>query len=439
MLARGCALLMAAVCLCWGDAVLATECKNPDALGISRTVELDTSSGPEFGAVQYRHADSFLNDKEVVLTFDDGPFPGTTPAILDALDAECTTAVFFYVGRMALAHPDILAEVDARGHTIGAHTWGHANFTHISADGGVAEIEKGVSMLEQRLGHPIAPFFRFPYLADTRAATAYLKSRGFGVFSADVDSWDSHGHIVPAERIVRTTMARIQAAGRGIILLHDIKPTTAAAVPVILAQLKAKGFKIVRLVPKTPATSVPSFDQVAQSMIATYDAKMVALAAQVAARTAARSKVAAATDVGSRNPKLLTPLHPRPALQAALDARSGAAPADDATASLESADSRAAPDSGASTLRPSLAIVAKPVKVAASASPVILAAPVLATSARLHPKPVKVAVATPAQAPIKKLAQQASAYVPAAAPVHKAIVLTYGDPIITSHTPVLHH
>jgi len=102
------------------------NCANPDALGVGRVVEIDTTGGPGFGFEHFKQLD-FLEPKEVVLTFDDGPWPGNTPAVLKALDDECTKAVFFPIGKHATYHPEILRQVLAAGHTVGAHTWSHAN------------------------------------------------------------------------------------------------------------------------------------------------------------------------------------------------------------------------------------------------------------------------------------------------------------------------
>ena len=81
-------------------------CANPDALGVSRVVEVDTTGGPGFGFEHFKQLD-FLTDKEVVLTFDDGPWPGNTPAVLKALADQCTKAVFFSIGKHAGYHPEI--------------------------------------------------------------------------------------------------------------------------------------------------------------------------------------------------------------------------------------------------------------------------------------------------------------------------------------------
>jgi peptidoglycan/xylan/chitin deacetylase (PgdA/CDA1 family) len=103
-----------------------STCANPNALGIARAVEIDTTGGPGFGFEHFKQLD-FLAEKEVVLTFDDGPWPVNTPAVLKALADECTTGIFFAIGKHATYHPEILRQVAAAGHTVGSHTWSHVN------------------------------------------------------------------------------------------------------------------------------------------------------------------------------------------------------------------------------------------------------------------------------------------------------------------------
>ena len=167
-----------------------SKCRpGPNALGVSRTVEIDATGGPRFGRMQYRDHD-FLQEGEVVLTFDDGPHPKFTPEILDALDEHCTKATFFVLGQRALSFPAQLREVGRRGHTIGTHTWSHANLGRSSAAQIESQIELGISAVQLALDGPTAPFFRFPYLSDPASAQAYLKSRDIVNISIDVDSHD---------------------------------------------------------------------------------------------------------------------------------------------------------------------------------------------------------------------------------------------------------
>jgi hypothetical protein len=165
------------------------QCANPDALGVARVVEIDTTGGPGFGFEHFKQFD-FLADKEVVLTFDDGPWPANTPAVLKALADECTKAVFFPIGKHATYHPEVLRLVAAAGHTIGAHTWSHANLNSKKMTDQLAkdEIEKGYSAVKLALGAAPSPFFRFPELQHGPAAMAYLGTRNIAMFSCDLDS-----------------------------------------------------------------------------------------------------------------------------------------------------------------------------------------------------------------------------------------------------------
>src|SRR6202047_3710683 len=166
-------------------------CTNPDALGVARVVEIDTTGGPGFGFEHFKQLD-FLTDKQVVLTFDDGPWPVNTPSVLKALEDECTKSVFFPIGKHATYHPEILRQVAAAGHSVGAHTWSHANLNSkkISDQQAKDEIEKGFSAVKLALGATPSPFFRFPELQHGPAAVAYLGSRDVAIFSCDVDSFD---------------------------------------------------------------------------------------------------------------------------------------------------------------------------------------------------------------------------------------------------------
>ena len=162
---------------------------NPNSLGIARVVEIDTTGGPGFGFEHFKAYD-FLRDGEVVLTFDDGPWPGNTPAVLKALAEQCTKAVFFPIGKHAMWHPEILKQVAAEGHTIGSHTWSHADLSKLTPDQAKEEIEKGVSAVRVALGQPEASFFRFPALRHSPELLAYLSARNIGIFSTDMDSFD---------------------------------------------------------------------------------------------------------------------------------------------------------------------------------------------------------------------------------------------------------
>jgi peptidoglycan-N-acetylglucosamine deacetylase len=239
----------------------AADCPgNPKALGLSRVQEIDTKSGPRFGQQQYKDND-FLDDGEVVLTFDDGPSRAYTQAVVSALAAHCTKATFFMVGERALQDPAMVREVAARGHTVGTHTWSHENLRK-AGQNGRREIELGVSAVSQALGRPVAPFFRFPYLADTGAMMSHLQSRQVGNFSIDIDAYDYRTQD-PGE-VHRRIMDELGSKRKGILLFHDIQPSTARALPGLLAAMKAQGFRVVHMVPAAPVQTLAEFDAIAR-------------------------------------------------------------------------------------------------------------------------------------------------------------------------------
>lgn len=237
-----------------------STCANPDALGVSRVVVIDTSGGPGFGFQQFKQLD-FLTDKEVVLTFDDGPWP-TTPSVLRTLAEECTKAVFFPIGKHATYHPEILKQVAAAGHTVGAHTWSHAHLDSkkLTEQQVKEEIEKGFSAIKLALGAAPAPFFRFPGLQHTPASVDYLGTRNIAMFSTDVDSFDYKSK--DAAQIVNTVMTRLDKQGKGIILMHDLQKHTATALPALLRRLKAGGYKVVHMRSKVQLETLAEYDAV---------------------------------------------------------------------------------------------------------------------------------------------------------------------------------
>lgn len=216
-------------------------------LGVSRTIEVDTTGGPWIGSP---HGDpNFLAPNEVVLTFDDGPSPKDTRAILAALAKECTKAVFFMVGEMVVVHPEIVKEVADQGHTIGTHTWSHPNLARLALPEITHEVEATFDTVQKFSPQPVAPFFRYPYLSSSKLAEDYFKSRNIAQFAVDVDSSD--WRMRSSAPVIARVMAGLKARGRGIVLMHDIHKWTADAVPGLLAKLKAGGYKVVLLKPKT--------------------------------------------------------------------------------------------------------------------------------------------------------------------------------------------
>jgi len=231
-------------------------------LGVSRTVQIDTTSGPGFGFQHYKQYD-FLQPGEVVLTFDDGPLRGRTERILKALADQCTKATFFSVGKQAVAYPEILKEVAAAGHTIANHTWSHKNLaSRKSAKDNnkiaIDEIERGISAVHHAVGGRAASFFRYPYLKDSPSTLKYLAKRNIAIFSTDIDSFDFKRGSAAA--LIHRVMKNLKRRGKGIILFHDIQRHTAKALPVILKKLKAGGYRIVHLTAKDPVKTLPEYD-----------------------------------------------------------------------------------------------------------------------------------------------------------------------------------
>jgi peptidoglycan/xylan/chitin deacetylase (PgdA/CDA1 family) len=235
---------------------------DPNALGISRVVEIDTIAGPGFGWEHFKMHD-FLRNGEVVLTFDDGPWPGNTPAVLKTLANHCTRATFFPVGKHASYYPEILKQVAAAGHSVGSHTWGHKDLSSKPFDNielAKEEIEKGFSAVRMALGAPGAPFFRFPGLRHPPELVTYLGQRNIGIFSTDMDSFDFKTR--RPEQVVKSVMGALQKHGKGIVLMHDFQHQTAEAMPELLNQLKAHGYKIVHLKPKDRVQTLAQYDEI---------------------------------------------------------------------------------------------------------------------------------------------------------------------------------
>jgi peptidoglycan/xylan/chitin deacetylase (PgdA/CDA1 family) len=198
-----------------------------------------------------------LSAGEVVLTFDDGPLPKYTRPILAALAEQCVKATFFVVGEMAAEYPDVVREISAQGHTIGAHSWSHANLRRLSAERAKVEIDAAFTAIEKAGGRPIAPFFRFPYLSESSAADAYLRSRNMALFGIDIDSEDWRTE--DPKRVIANVFAGLRHRGKGMILFHDVHESTARAIPELLPLLKARGFRIVHLRPKWSYAEAMSF------------------------------------------------------------------------------------------------------------------------------------------------------------------------------------
>jgi peptidoglycan/xylan/chitin deacetylase (PgdA/CDA1 family) len=250
LLALGCASSqMAAAADCPG---------HPDALGTSRTLVVDPKEHPRIGTMQYAETLP-LADHEVVLTFDDGPLPKYSNQVLAILAEQCVKATFFIIGRQANASPEGVRKVVDAGHTVGTHSQNHPlTFQKMSIEQAKQEVDQGIASTLAALNgdkSKLAPFFRIPGLLRADAVEQYLASQGIQNWSADFPA-DDWRHVSPS-RVYDLAIQRLEAKGKGILLLHDIQPRTVAALPRILHELKARGYRIVHVVPATaerPAT-----------------------------------------------------------------------------------------------------------------------------------------------------------------------------------------
>jgi peptidoglycan/xylan/chitin deacetylase (PgdA/CDA1 family) len=236
----------------------APTCSNPNALGVARVVEVDTKGGPGFGFEHFKMHD-FLRNNEVVLTFDDGPWQTTTPLVLKALAEHCVRATFFPIGKHATYYPDILRQVAEAGHSVGSHTWSHQDLSKKSVEQSKEEIEKGISAVHLAVGASMTSFFRFPALKHPPEMVTYLGERNVAIFSTDLDSFDFKSR--KPEQVITAVMNKLKKHGKGMVLMHDFQQVTAHALPELLNQLKAGGYKIVHMKSRDRLASLPQYDE----------------------------------------------------------------------------------------------------------------------------------------------------------------------------------
>jgi len=240
-----------AAVMTWAAAAQAADCPRKGTLGTSRILAVDAAITPRVGLKHYPQTLP-LGDHEVVLTFDDGPWPPTTPKVLAALARECVHATFFLIGKPASEHPDLVRRIAAEGHTIGHHTWTHRSLMRIPPGETTEEIDRGISADEMVLHGvatttPSTPFFRFPGFETTPATLELLQSRGIVVFGTDL--WASDWNRMTPAHELKLITDRLKIAGKGIILFHDPKARTATMLPAFLRYLRDNHYRVVHLVP----------------------------------------------------------------------------------------------------------------------------------------------------------------------------------------------
>ena len=266
---------------------------NPAALGVSRELTVSAADYPLLGRMQYRQTLP-LADREVVLTFDDGPLPPYSDRVLDILKAECVKATFFLVGRQARANPAAVRRIYRAGHTVGTHSENHP-LRQMSGQRAEREIDGGIGSIAAALGDAkaLAPFFRVPGLLRSPSIEALAKSRALVVWSSDTlaDDWRR----ISSEQVLRLALSRLERKGRGVLLLHDIQPRTVLMLPTLLTELKRRGFKIVHVVPQGERPVLPE----APVMVASASNEAWPRVIATAPRTTAGSSSEAVTDTAA--------------------------------------------------------------------------------------------------------------------------------------------
>jgi peptidoglycan/xylan/chitin deacetylase (PgdA/CDA1 family) len=243
------AALLAALSVAAAHAQGAPPCPgNADALGTARVLDVDAATTPRVGRKQFPQTLP-LAPKEVVLTFDDGPWPATTERVLDALRLECVRATFFLIGRNAAARPALAQRELSEGHTIGYHSFSHPMLDRMPIEAAQTDVDRGIAAVDGALrgqAAHAAAFFRFPYFSSTPPLLDWLERRRMAVFGADL--WASDWNPMSPDQELRLVLGRVEANQGGIVLFHDTKAQTAAMLPAFLRALKAGGFSIVDVV-----------------------------------------------------------------------------------------------------------------------------------------------------------------------------------------------
>ncbi|MHB1418441.1 MAG: polysaccharide deacetylase family protein [Bacillota bacterium] len=180
--------------------------------------------------------------KKIALTFDDGPNRHWTEAYLEVLEKEQVPATFFLIGKRAAEYPQLVLSIMNKGHDVGSHSFSHrkmGNLKHEEVQQEIAMAARTISGITSRPVH----LFRPPYgsynedvLESAREQSSYTVT-----WSVDPRDWDDPG----ADMIVRRVVAGTR--GGSIILLHEGKPQTLAALPMIIKELRGKGYKFVKM------------------------------------------------------------------------------------------------------------------------------------------------------------------------------------------------
>lgn len=197
--------------------------------------------------------------QEVSLTFDDGPLPGKTEALLDILRAQDIHATFFVIGEKVKAHPELIRLMVNDGHEIGNHTYTHPNLTKVSSKSVYRELNDCQKAVESAVGFR-PTIFRAPYGAANLTVFSYLSHIGLSAafWSIDTRDWDAKS----VQQVEDSILPKVKAGD--VILFHEQSRHTVAALPNIIEGIRSKGlgFKTISgmfdLVQPTPPAVIAS-------------------------------------------------------------------------------------------------------------------------------------------------------------------------------------
>lgn len=210
--------------------------------GVVQEVQLSASAAPEeFQGKIVRQMDAAIAEKVVALTFDDGPWDGTTEQVLDILKQYNIKATFFWVGLHIQRHPELARQVVAAGHAIGNHTWRHPLQT-LDAATAAEEIGNTERLIYETTGVR-ASLFRPPGGNLNGSLVPYAQGQKYTVTLWSVESGD---YYVSAPLIVDNVLRNVQPGG--IVLMHDgggDRSATIQALPQIITTLQQQGYRFV--------------------------------------------------------------------------------------------------------------------------------------------------------------------------------------------------
>jgi len=182
----------------------------------------------------------FPRDKEIAITFDDGPHPVTTALLLDILKRSNVKATFFVVGRMAEQYPELLRRIRASGHQIACHTYSHSNLAGKTEQQTMKELAMWEEAVDKVVGRG-SRYLRPPGGNYSRETISVVRKRGYvlTLWSVNPGDWS---RAAPA-RLIQCVQGKAHPGA--VVLMHDDGMNTVQALPTILKRLRADGYRFV--------------------------------------------------------------------------------------------------------------------------------------------------------------------------------------------------